>query len=586
MARKVFFSILGTGFYGACRYVDEAKDFESSQTRFIQCATLQYIKASEWTESDAIIIALTDSAKSTNWSLVPPKRKNFVSGIEEEYVGLMDRIAELDLPCSVKELPIPDGKNENEMWQIFTSIFNSLEHGDELYIDLTHSFRYLPMLLLVLADYARLIKDVKVMGVTYGNWEARKADPNGMNNAPIVDLMPLIALQNWTTATYELINDGNAKAVSEAAKYSLLSLLRDKDCSREIRDLNQATKELKEWIEQIRTCRGKEILMPDKLFSFVGKLSSISNDAFPPLMPILDKIRQSFENVGFKDEETINNLYAASKWCVEMNLWQSAITLLQEAIISKLCLITNLEIKLKSDREIASNALNRIIKEKINPGNNTTENKEPKCNIENKDGQGEEKDIYENTTVLLRNNKLVTDDFCKLYSRISELRNDFNHSGMRKSNSNSTKITNNIKVYVQECSGYFDANEIQHHNQAARIFINLSNHPSAKWSEGQLEAAKQYGEVIDIDFPSVDSMADEALLDELVNHYVNKILYISNGKEATVHVMGEMTFTYRLVCALKEYGIKCVASTTERISHDNGDGTKTSEFKFIKLRSY
>jgi hypothetical protein len=45
MGRKVFISVLGTGFYGACKYVKDG--FVSTETRFIQQATLEYVKAHE-----------------------------------------------------------------------------------------------------------------------------------------------------------------------------------------------------------------------------------------------------------------------------------------------------------------------------------------------------------------------------------------------------------------------------------------------------------------------------------------------------------------------------------------------------------
>ena len=35
------------------------------------------------------------------------------------------------------------------------------------------------------------------------------------------------------------------------------------------------------------------------------------------------------------------------------------------------------------------------------------------------------------------------------------------------------------------------------------MFINLTNHPSADWSEEQLKAAHQYGEVVDLSFPDI-----------------------------------------------------------------------------------
>lgn len=34
------------------------------------------------------------------------------------------------------------------------------------------------------------------------------------------------------------------------------------------------------------------------------------------------------------------------------------------------------------------------------------------------------------------------------------------------------------------------------------MFINLTNHPSDKWSKEQLEAARKYGEVVELVFPN------------------------------------------------------------------------------------
>ena len=36
------------------------------------------------------------------------------------------------------------------------------------------------------------------------------------------------------------------------------------------------------------------------------------------------------------------------------------------------------------------------------------------------------------------------------------------------------------------------------------MFINHTNHPSQYWSDEQLTAAHQYGEVVDIPFPLID----------------------------------------------------------------------------------
>lgn len=56
MGRKVFISVLGTGFYMSCRYTRAG--FTSSDTRFVQQATLEYIGASQWAETDVALYRL------------------------------------------------------------------------------------------------------------------------------------------------------------------------------------------------------------------------------------------------------------------------------------------------------------------------------------------------------------------------------------------------------------------------------------------------------------------------------------------------------------------------------------------------
>ena len=56
MARKVFMSVLGTGFYEKCIY----KGSKSSvQTRFVQEAVLEDIGAKDWTKEDVASLVST-----------------------------------------------------------------------------------------------------------------------------------------------------------------------------------------------------------------------------------------------------------------------------------------------------------------------------------------------------------------------------------------------------------------------------------------------------------------------------------------------------------------------------------------------
>ncbi len=117
------------------------------------------------------------------------------------------------------------------------------------------------------------------------------------------------------------------------------------------------------------------------------------------------------------------------------------------------------------------------------------------------------------------------------------------------------------------------------------MFLNLSNHPSAAWSTEQLEAARVYGEVVDIPFPAVSPQSDEEQLADLVNDYVQRVTELS-PEPCVVHVMGEQTFSYGVVSRLTAMGYTCVASTTERIVKELPDGTKMSKFRFVGFRSY
>ncbi len=119
------------------------------------------------------------------------------------------------------------------------------------------------------------------------------------------------------------------------------------------------------------------------------------------------------------------------------------------------------------------------------------------------------------------------------------------------------------------------------------MLINLSNHPASQWSEAQKKAARdQFGQVTDLPFPAIDPAGDETYIRELVAEYLLKVQTISQGTSGVaIHIMGEMTFTFAMVIALQKSGFTCVASTTERITVEQG-GFKTSEFRFLKFREY
>ena len=126
------------------------------------------------------------------------------------------------------------------------------------------------------------------------------------------------------------------------------------------------------------------------------------------------------------------------------------------------------------------------------------------------------------------------------------------------------------------------------HKIIRRMLINLSNHPSPNWPSQQLAAAQVYGKIIDLPFPDINPSGDEEYIQSLASEYIdmiNNYQLSTVNCQLSVHIMGEMTFTFAMVNALQNRNITCVASTTERISSEES-GVKTSEFRFVQFREY
>ena len=128
-----------------------------------------------------------------------------------------------------------------------------------------------------------------------------------------------------------------------------------------------------------------------------------------------------------------------------------------------------------------------------------------------------------------------------------------------------------------------------------KIFINLSNHPSNKWSSNQIATAidmADMGPVVDVPFPNIDpEMSTDDISGLARDIFYKDILNLIaeyDADEVILHVMGEMTFTYNIINLVKNFkgeNIVCVASTTKRNVVEK-NGIKTSTFEFVQFRKY
>lgn len=562
MARKLFISFLGTGFYEKCTYCDGPSTY--TPTRYIQQATLEHIGIDTWTEDDAVRIFVTDKAYTENWNKDNDTRFNARTKAEEPYTRLGRILDGMDIKADVAPvLHVPVSNDEKEMWKIFQMVFNEIHEGDELYIDLTHAFRYLPMLVLVLSNYSKFLKHTTVRQLSYGNYEAR----DEQNHAPIVNLLPLTDLQDWTTAAADFLQNGYIDKMCNLAQGSIRLLQKDVATrSNDNKRLATFVNTLKALVEERQTCRGLLISSGTMLRELQEQAGKIGNVVIKPLGPILGKIAQTLP----KPNGSLGNCLDAARWCYDNHLYQQAATILQEGVVTYFCERHGIEIANEGERDLVNSAFtikfNALLPSEW-------------------DVASERK---EKLKELLNDPLLSQPAVYNTFNNITEIRNDYNHAGFRSKRK--PQDPKNIKKNIDKALTSFGeclTSDYEARVRARRVFVNLSNHPSAQWSQEQKTAALSYGEIVDVPFPTVPTSCSAKEMEKLTKKTVGNVIEAAYpAGKVTVHVMGEMTLTFRIVSQLKAQGMCCVASTSQRVVSDLGDGEKISQFHFVEFREY
>ncbi|SDL41694.1 CRISPR-associated protein, TM1812 family [Clostridium cochlearium] len=417
MARK-FLSVLGTSNYKDCYYHYE--NWESIYTNFIQEALIKNA-CKDWTCDDEIIIFLTDKARSENWF-----------NKENEKRRLKERLEKFNI--KVRDVDIPNAKNTEEIWSVFDIILESIQDNDEIIFDITHSFRSIPMLVLVVLNYAKVLKNIDINAIYYGAYEGRVKE-NDKEIAPIINLTAFNQLLEWSQAFNSFLEYGNSQQINKLAKKVLKSKLRNKD--KEAFMIRDFVDRLNEFTNCIYTCRGKisndnksnnknSIGIAYKNMSkFIDIL--VNKEDFEmeirPLVPLFRKVKNRTE--GFNQEDNLNTGLAVVKWSIDNNLTQQAYTALEETLKTYVCVRFNMdETDVEMREEVATKAL-RIKSMCIS---------EDKWKVK-KEHRDKIKYIVEN----------LDDSIKKISGSVNKLRNDINHFGYSEDVSNYEKLNSNIK---------------------------------------------------------------------------------------------------------------------------------------------
>jgi CRISPR-associated DxTHG motif protein len=378
---------LGTANYEPTTYLLDGDVFN---TRFFPAAVAHFV------QPEVVLICATATVRK-----------------HENLAALCHELGEQNISCQV--VPIPEGHSEADLWAIFDTLTAVVEEGETVTFDVTHSFRSLPFLAFLAVAYLKVAKAVKVERVLYGAWEARDES----NRSPVFDLTPFVSLLDWLTATSRFVETGDG--------YELASLLRAGMPSGPLMGRNRVARKLGHNLRQAAEAIDSislalRLARPVEAMRSADHLEATLNQAMPGILErarpfglLAEQVSGEYGQfaMGNPDDEgeqpeALQHQLTMIQWYINHRHVVQAAALAREWVISVLAHkfgapMFDYEKGRKAVEKALNNGVRSRIPKNIQPG------------------------LYDGKFEALTQ----ADEICKLWSKMSELRNDIAHVGMR-----------------------------------------------------------------------------------------------------------------------------------------------------------
>lgn len=328
---KKLISFVGTGNYQDCIYT-RGDGFKSQPTKYIQTALFEMLEY-EKENIDQVYIFITDEAKRKHYDDVEMQDGSLKKGLYSIWKEMFPKHKN-----KLKPIHISSDQSEKGQWELFENIYEVIEKDDEIYFDITHSFRSVPMIALLVANFAKIIKGAKINRLFYGNFEvlfdlANSLDKNledielEKKKAPIVDITSMLNLMDWSTGVEAFLETGNPKQISKLAEERFVENY-DKD----ILKIKKLTDSLYDLHQHMETSRG--IALQEKIAHVIENIEAakrVSEETLPQFSKLMSEVEGKIELFTYSDKE---NMWGIIKWCAEHGLYQQAYTFAVEFAIS------------------------------------------------------------------------------------------------------------------------------------------------------------------------------------------------------------------------------------------------------------
>jgi len=279
-----------TGTYRVANYKIEDKVY--NQRSFITSALEEHYNIDK-----TIFIGTTGSMWDNLYEFYSKKyQKDYDESYHLDLMGIIDNatmdtdINSLDLSKfnetfknKILAIVTKYGMNELEIFENFNLIIklqDELKDGDEVYLDITHSFRSNAFWMFLVMNYLTDVEDknIKVKAITYSMLEAQK---DGI--APVVDLNAFYKILQWIKGANNFKNYGNSYLIEENIENGKLSKklknFSDALNMNYIASLRQSINSLKKLEDDIDNLEGPaKLIIPKVIKDFMDRFASEDKD--------------------------------------------------------------------------------------------------------------------------------------------------------------------------------------------------------------------------------------------------------------------------------------------------------------------
>jgi CRISPR-associated DxTHG motif protein len=404
----------------------------------------------------------------------------------------------------VEVIPIESAQNEEQIWSVFDSIYNSIGEDEDIIFDITHSFRSIPLLAITIINYAKTMKNCCLYGIYYGSYEGAK-EVEDHKIASVVDLTIYDEILEWTNAANVFIKYGNSAPICDLEKKKYKTVPREK--KGEWNTIDKVVSSMKTLYDNMATCRGgsynPKASIKGEYANLLEQRNNITGEAakeIKPMYHLLDRAIYSYDKYWKTDNAADLEDYEIGlgvvEWSIQNGMTQQGYTALEETIKTFLCYKFGLDGGNKKNRDDVDFAITAVdqkdngilhsyshmfdsLKEKRDAGENQEELVLEKSGLRLEDertvmlahlemSEGKKEGEYFNC-MLQRNSML--EEKCKdlekaeklrkliygiplslfaLADKVKDNRNDINHLGFRQNALPSENLNKKLKEFAEE----------------------------------------------------------------------------------------------------------------------------------------